>query len=434
MENKSKCVVYAPVETYSGYGSRARDVIKAIIDLKKDEWDIKIISCRWGNTPWNFLTDNPEWTWMKEYILEGNLNYQPDYMFWITVPNEFQRIGKYNVGITAGIETTACSGLWLEGCNRMDLVIVPSQHSKDIFENTVYNILNEQHQVTGKLKCTTPVKVLFEGADTDIYRVLDNIGMNNTQIYKDIDDIPEKFAYLNVGTWLPGGMGEDRKNIGLLIKAFYEVFKNKEDAPALILKTNVSGSSYLSRREVLRRINSIKKNIVAEKLPNIYVLSGDISDKEMNILYNHPKVKMMVSLTKGEGFGRPLLEFSLTGKPMLVSGWSGHIDFLSPIYVTYLKGELKDIHPSSVVKDMLIEGSKWFYPDLTDVAYHLSNSFINYKLYTKESKSQKYRSKVSFSWESMKTELKDIMNDFPKIEPVKQIQLKLPKLVKQNVK
>jgi hypothetical protein len=154
----------------------------------------------------------------------------------------------------------------------------------------------------------------------------------------------------------------------------------------------------------------------------------------MNELYNHSKVKAMINLTKGEGFGRPLLEFSLTGKPMLVSGWSGHIDFLSPIYVTYIKGELKDIHPSSVVKDMLIEGSKWFYPDLTDVAYHLSNSFINYKLYTKESRSQKYRSKVSFSWESMKTELKDIMNDFPKIEPVKQIQLKLPKLVKQNVK
>ena len=51
---------------------------------------------------------------------------------------------------------------------------------------------------------------------------------------------------------------------------------------------------------------------------------------EMNSIYNHSKVKAMVSLTKGEGFGRPLLEFSLSQKPLIVSGWSGHMDFLPP--------------------------------------------------------------------------------------------------------
>jgi glycosyltransferase involved in cell wall biosynthesis len=428
MENKAKCVIYAPIETYSGYGSRSRDVVKALVDLKKDEWDIKIISCRWGNTPWGFLDDNQEWTWMKEYILKTPLNYKPDYMFWITIPSEFQKVGKYNIGITAGIETTVCSGPWIEGCNRMDLVIVPSQHSKNVFESTVFNMLNEQKQTVGQLKCTTPIKVLFEGFNTEIYRILGDID-TSTPLYNDINNIPEDFAYLFVGTWLPGVIGEDRKNVGLLIKSFLEVFKNKTEAPALILKTSLGGSSYISRREILKRINDIKKTIVAETLPNIYVLNGDISDEEMNLLYNHPKVKAMISLTKGEGFGRPLLEFSQTGKPMLVSGWSGHVDFLNPLCVTFLSGELKDIHPSTVVKDMLIEGSKWFSPDLTSVGHHMYFCFHEYKDYKNKSKSQKYKSKL-FSWSEMKKEMKNIFNDIPKIQPTQQVQLKLPKLTK----
>ena len=38
--SKNNCVIYAPVDTLSGYGSRARDTVKSIIELKKDEWDI----------------------------------------------------------------------------------------------------------------------------------------------------------------------------------------------------------------------------------------------------------------------------------------------------------------------------------------------------------------------------------------------------------
>jgi glycosyltransferase involved in cell wall biosynthesis len=233
-----------------------------------------------------------------------------------------------------------------------------------------------------------------------------------------------------VGHWLQGDMGEDRKNVGLLIKAFYEMFKNKSDAPALILKTSVGGTSYIGRREVMRRINTIKKTIVANNLPNIYVFSGEISDEEMNVLYNHPKVKAMVSLTKGEGFGRPLLEFTLTGKPVIAPGWSGQIDFLNPVFSTLIGGELKDIHPSAVVKDMLIENSKWFTPDLTQVAHHFHNCYINYKDYKKGAKSQQYKSKANFSWKAMKQELESILNNVPKIEAIQPMQLQLPKLKK----
>jgi len=428
--NKPLFVVSCPIDTYSGYGSRSRDLVKALIEL--DKYEVKILPQRWGNTPWNFIKENfEEWGFLESYILkQPQLPRQPEYWAQITVPNEFQKIGKYNIGITAGIETTACAGPWIEGCNRMDLVIVSSKHSKDVFENTAYNMLNEQKQVVGQLKCTTPIKVLFEGADTGIYRILEESQMVPSSIYQDINKIPEKFAYLFVGHWLQGDMGEDRKNVGLLIKAFYEIFKNKPNPPALILKTSIAGTSYINRREIMRRINSIKKTIIADTLPNIYVFSGDVSDEEMNVLYNHPKVKAMISLTKGEGFSRPLLEFTLTGKPVIAPGWSGQIDFLNPVFSTLIGGELKDIHPSAVVKDMLIENSKWFTPDLTQVAHHLYNCYANYKEYKKGAKSQQYRSKENFSWNAMKNELESILNEIPQLEAVQPMQLQLPKLKK----
>ena len=125
-----------------------------------------------------------------------------------------------------------------------------------------------------------------------------------------------------------GDFGHDRKNVSLLIKSFYEVFKDKPQKPALILKASIGIASYISRDEILDRIKIIRESVNSTNLPNIYVLNGEFSDGEMNELYNHPKVKAMLSFTKGEGYGRPLLEFSLTGKPIIASGWSGHTDFL----------------------------------------------------------------------------------------------------------
>ncbi|MFN9899011.1 MAG: glycosyltransferase, partial [bacterium] len=146
-----------------------------------------------------------------------------------------------------------------------------------------------------------------------------------------METIPEKFCYLFVGHWLRGDFGEDRKNVSFLVRVFLETFKQTKVAPpALILKTSGGGFSILDKREMLNKIDTIRKQVVLEEgqpMPNIYLLHGELTDDEMNSLYNHPKVKAHVSLTKGEGFGRPLLEASISGKPVIASGWSGHMDF-----------------------------------------------------------------------------------------------------------
>ena len=364
---KPTFVISAPVDTFSGYGARSRDLIKSIVEL--DKYDVKVLAQRWGNTPWGFVEENPRWAFLTDLLIP-RLEKQPDIWMQITVPNEFQSIGKYNIGVTAGMETTGVHHTWVQGINRMDLNLVSSQHSKDSFINSTFEQKNQQGQVAGILKVEKPIEVLFEGVDLNIFTELPTPELT---FDFNFDQIPEKFAYLFVGHWLQGTFGEDRKNIGLLVKSFLETFKNKKDQPALIMKTSSGGASVMSRDEILRKINQIRKSVNG-RLPNIYLLHGDFTDEQMNELYNQPKVKAMISLTKGEGFGRPLLEWTTSRKPIITTNWSGHVDFLDKEFCNLIGGELRPVHQSAVVKDMILPETKWFNADHGDCLLYTSPS------------------------------------------------------------
>ena len=417
-------VISCPIDTYSGYGARSRDIVKAII--KTDKYDVKILPQRWGATPWGFIEDHfTEWGFLKPHILqEPKLTQKPEIWAQITIPNEFQPVGKYNIGITAGIETTAVKGEWVEGCNRMNLVITSSEFAKKTFESMTYEIKNQQGQFQGNLKLTTPIEVIFEGANIDLYKVIEQNQIKNINL----DSIKESFAYLFVGHWTQGDFGEDRKNVSLLVKAFYETFKNKKNKPALILKTSGAGSSYMDRDTILDKINKIKQSVNSKDIPNVYLLHGDFSDSDVNELYNHSKVKAMVSLTKGEGFGRPLLEFSLVKKPIIASGWSAHTEFLDSNFTISLGGELKPVGPSAI-NDWVIAESQWFNVDYGQVGYYLKDVFENYKKYTDGAKRQAYKSKNEFNWDKMFEKVNQTLTQYIPEFP-KEVQLQLPKLNK----
>ena len=414
-------IISSPFDTYSGYGARSRDLIKAII--KTDKYNVKLMSQRWGNTPFGFCKDNPEWKFLLDLILPNNqLPKQPEIWAQVTVPNEFQPVGKYNIGFTAGIETTVCAAEWIEGCNRMDLNIVSSEHSKKVFKESKFEKRNKQtNALEGVVELTKPMEVLFEGANTDIYKVL------NTPCSLDFN-IKEDFAYLFVGHWMQGDLGEDRKNVGLLIKAFYETFKNKVKKPALILKTSQVGASYSDREEILRKIRLIKKTVNSNNLPKIYLLHGEFTDEEMNEIYNHSKVKAMVSLTKGEGFGRPLLEFTLTKKPLIATGWSGQMDFLNPEFTVLIGGGLTNVHPSAA-NQFLLADSQWFSPDHGQIGFALKDVYENYKNYTDKGKRQAFKSKNEFSWDKMAEKTDTLLTQYIPEFP-KELNLKLPSMKK----
>jgi glycosyltransferase involved in cell wall biosynthesis len=422
---KQLCVISCPIDTYSGYGARARDFVKALYELKKEEYDIKILSQRWGSTPWGYIKNNKEdWGWVESLIhKDGQFHKQPDIWIQITIPNEFQPIGKYNIGVTAGIETTICDPSWIEGCNRMDLNLVSSKHSKVVFESSTFEKRNQQNQAVQLIKLEKPVEILFEGLDLNKYFFIKDEDLEETDLVLELDEIKEDFCFLFVGHWLQGEFGEDRKNVGLMIKTFLETFKDKKNKPALILKTSIVGSSIMDREELLKRIDYIK-SMVDGNLPNIYLLHGEMDDKDINNLYNHPKVKSMYNLTKGEGFGRPLLEFTASKKPIIVSGWSGHTDFLDKEFCLLIPGELKQVHPSVHTKDIIVAESSWFSPDVNVAKLFLESVY--------EAKRQAHIAKTKFSFDEMKNVLDSFLSKIPKQAPLQLPTLKKIELPKLN--
>jgi glycosyltransferase involved in cell wall biosynthesis len=416
--------ISCPIDTFSGYGARSRDIALALI--KSEKYNVKILPQRWGATPFGFLqADNADHKSIMDCIWrEPQLPKQPDVWMQLTVPNEFQAIGKFNIGLTAGIETTICAPQWIDGINRMDLTLVSSEHAKKVFENSSFEEKNNQNgQITRQIKLEKPVEVLFEGTDTNIYKKLDTV---EGEVVESISDlVKEDFNFLFVGHWLQGEIGQDRKDVGMMIKTFLETFKGKKSRPGLILKTSAGNYSIMDRDSILDKIRAIEESIGGD-LPSIYLLHGELSDGEVNILYNHPKVKAHLSFTKGEGYGRPLLEASISGKPVIAPNYSGHVDFLDKEMSTLLPGQITQLHPSAVVQDMLIAESGWFTVDYKKAADTLEDVYKNYKKYTDGAKRQSYRSRTEFSLEKMGENLLALLET----KTPKQVEFKLPKLEK----
>jgi hypothetical protein len=191
------------------------------------------------------------------------------------------------------------------------------------------------------------------------------------------------------------------------------------------MKTVQVGASIMDREEILRKLDLIKSTVKGD-LPNIYLLHGELDDSDMNDLYNHGKVKAMVSFTKGEGFGRPLLEFTQSKKLVVASGWSGHVDFLSPEFSYLLSGNLHQLHPSSHVPNMLLNESSWFQPDDTQVMTMWKDVYDNYKKFEASGKRQGHKAKTEFSFDNMR----DILGKIIEEKFTKAVVLKLPTLKK----
>ena len=417
--NKPLLVFQAPIATRSGYGDHSRDILKSLFEL--DKYDVKIVPTRWGNTPQDQI--NPQ-TEFGQKILQNivtQLNKQPDVFIQVSVANEFKRVAKYNIGITAGVETTVAPQEFIQGGNQMDLIITPSEFTKETLVKTVFTQMDKNtNQKVGELKLERPVEVLFEGVNTDVFN-----GKSSKSI---LDSVDTDFNFLFVGHWLSGGLGHDRKDIGMMIKTFCTVFKGlpKNQQPGLILKTSNAGFDVGTRERISKEIKKLSESF-GDKCPPIHLVWGDLSEEELNSLYNDEKVKAMVMFTKGEGYGRPLAEFATTGKPIIVSNWSGYKDFLPEENTVYLEGELKNVHESASNKFLLKE-SKWFYVDYTKAAQKIFDVHKNYKSHLQKSSGLKTNINSNFSLDKMTSKFGEILDKYVKVQ--QHIELKLPTIKK----
>jgi glycosyltransferase involved in cell wall biosynthesis len=429
---KPTLVFQGPIFTRSGYGDHCRDLMKSL--RKMDKYDIKIIPLRWGNTPQNQVDGESEFgRWMLERVISG-IEQKPDVFIQVSVANEFEAKGHYNIGVTAGVETTLAPKDFIDGSNKMDLIIVPSQFTKQNLSGTVYQQKdNTTGQIVGEIKTTTPIEVLFEGVDTEIF---------SKGTGKDVlENVKEDFNFLIVGHWLKGDLGQDRKDIGMAIKTFATVFQYlpKDKRPGLIVKTSHAGFSVIDREATREKIDAVVKSF-GDKCPSIYLIHGDMEETDMSNLYHHPKVKAMISFAKGEGYGRPMAEFTLTGKPILASGWSGQLDFLPEQHSVLLEGSLTQVHESAADQFCMKE-AQWFSVNYSTAANKIYDVYTKYDSYLEKSKGLRENTLKNFTLDNMHVKFEDILNTYTKDQPkvipfqkpaISVEKIKLPKLNKIN--
>jgi len=416
--NKPTLVFQSPCFTRSGYGDHSRDLLKSL--RKMDKYDIKIIPLRWGNTPQNNVDGESDFgRWMLERVIT-EVSDKPDVFIQVSVANEFSAKGGYNIGITAGVETTICPKDFIDGCNNMDLIIVPSNFTRQNVGGTVYQQKdNETGEIVGEIKVTKPIEVLFEGVDTEIF---------SKGSGKDVlENVKEDFNFLIVGHWLKGDLGQDRKDIGMAIKTFATVFQYlpKDKRPGLIVKTSHAGFSVIDREGTREKLEGVLKTF-GDKCPSVYLLHGDMEETDMSNLYHHPKVKAMISFAKGEGYGRPMAEFTLTGKPIIASGWSGQLDFLPPEHSVLLEGSLTAVHESAADQFCMKE-AQWFTVNYSNAANKLYDVYNNYNTYSKQSEGLKSNTLNNFTLDKMNDRFTQMLEHYVKVQP-KLVPFNIPKV------
>ena len=405
---KPTLVFQGPIFTRSGYGDHCRDLMKSL--RKMDKYDIKIIPLRWGNTPQNQVDGESEFgRWMLERVIP-QLEFKPDVFMQVSVANEFEPKGHYNIGVTAGVETTIAPKDFIDGSNKMDLIIVPSNFTKNNLGGTVYQQKDQATgQIVGEIKVGKPIEVLLEGVDTEIF---------SKGSGKDVlENVKEDFNFLIVGHWLKGSLGQDRKDIGMAIKTFATVFQYlpADKRPGLIVKTSHAGFSVIDREATREKIDGVIKSF-GDKCPSIYLLHGDMEESDMSNLYHHPKVKAMISFAKGEGYGRPMAEFTLTGKPILASGWSGQMDFLPVEHSVLLEGSLTQVDESAADQFCMKE-AQWFTVNYSNAANKIYDVFNKYDSYLEQSKGLRENTLKNFTLDNMHDKFTQLMDTYVKKQP-----------------
>jgi hypothetical protein len=420
---KPTLVFQGPIFTRSGYGDHCRDLMKSL--RKMDKYDIKIIPLRWGNTPQNQVDGESDFgRWMLERVISG-IEQKPDIFMQVSVANEFEPKGHYNIGVTAGVETTICPKDFIDGSNKMDF-------TKQNLGGTVYQQKDQETgQIVGEIKVGKPIEVLLEGVDTEIF---------SKGSGKDVlANVKEDFNFLIVGHWLKGSLGQDRKDIGMAIKTFATVFQYlpKDKRPGLIVKTSHAGFSVIDREATREKIDGVLKPL-GDKCPSVYLLHGDMEESDMSNLYHHPKVKAMISFAKGEGYGRPMAEFTLTGKPILASGWSGQMDFLPPEHAVLLEGSLTAVDESAADQFCMKE-AQWFSVNYSNAANKIYDVYNKYNSYLEQSKGLRENTLKNFTLDNMHDKFTQLMDTYvrkaPQIVPfnipkVNASKMQIPKLNK----
>ena len=376
---RKKIIVRAPALSQSGYGEQSRFALRALRS-KEDIYDIYLENLNWGNTSWMWK-DDEERKWidhiLQKTMMHNQQNGQYDMSLQVTIPNEWQKIAPINIGYTAGIETTRVAPQWIEKSLLMDKIIVVSNHAKNVYESSSYQAQNQQTgQVIENFKCTTPIEVVNYPA-----RVFDQEPFDL--------ELENEFNFLTVAQWSP------RKNLLNTIKWFVEEFIDQE--VGLVLKCNVANNSLIDFNHFRKRVTDVLSSDEYENRKcKIHIIHGSLSEGQMAFLYNHEKIKALISLSHGEGYGLPIFEAAYYGLPIITTEWSGQSDFLfvdnikkngkkkrRPCFAS-VSYDIKPVMKEAVWDGVLQADSMWCYPKEGSAKMKMRDVYKNYGVYKKQ--------------------------------------------------
>lgn len=341
-----KVVLSAPLLTQSGYGVHALQIFRYLLTVPNI--DLKVDCVQWGDTDW-IVDENRENGLIKEVLKRASTHSSPpDVSIQLKLPNEWVPVpGAINIGMSAVVESDKCNPSWVQACNQMTMVIVPSEHAKQCLQNSGMVLV--------------PIHVIPES-------FIDTIATDFTPTSFEFST---PFNFLMFGQITGNNSENDRKNTFNTLKILCETFKDDKDV-GVILKTNMGNNSHVDRYRTNSLLDTVIKQCRKSDFPKIHVIHGDLTDIDVASLYVHPSVKALVSLTHGEGFGLPILEASASGLPVIATGWSGHMDYLKKgkfMNVSYTLGE---VHPSRIDGAIFLPGVRWAYPDENVTKKHLT--------------------------------------------------------------
>lgn len=403
---RKKVLVRGPILTRSGYGEHARFIMRALRSIE-DKIDIYAIPLNWGATGWTPETSD-ERVWMdfiiqktSHVIQQGMKNF--DASIQVSIPNEWEKLAPINIGVTAGIETTKVAVQWLEKGNVVDHIIVPSEHSRQVYQNTSYDVVvnGTQQEIKG-YRCLKPISTVS-------YPVKEFSSPINLDLKLETD-----FNFLSVAQWSP------RKNLENSVKWFVEEFIDQE--VGLIIKTNLAKNCLMDRTRCEKSLQNLLKNKdYKNRKCKIYLLHGDMTDEEIHSLYRHSKIKAFISTTHGEGFGLPFYEAAYEGMPVITPGWSGYVDFLH-MPVENKKGKTRNkamfsdvdfklapVLENSVWEGVIVKDSLWCYPEQGSFKIKLREVYKDYGRFKKQAKQLQEYLRKNLSEEKQNKKVSDIV-------------------------
>ena len=340
-----KTIIRAPLLSVSGYGVHSRQLL-TYLENSEIGFDIETQTVNWGNTPWMI---NPDYeNGQIGRIMDKSMKREEvaDVSFQVQLPDEWDpNLARVNIGLSAILETDRCNREWVNACNKMDAVIVPSYHAKEVLENS------------GEI-------------DTDLYVVPEWFfpeiahEESHDEYFKNYD-FGTKFNFLMVSQLTGQNAETDRKNIFYTLKWFCETFRDDPDV-GIVLKTNHGRGTSIDRMLTGGLLDNVLAEVKKGEFPKIHFLHGNLTPDEMSGLYANDSIKAFVSLTRGEGFGLPLLESAAAGVPVIATNWSAHTEFLSTGRFISINYDLIDVPKSKVDGRIFVDGIKWADPHEQD--------------------------------------------------------------------